>query len=74
MNGLWLKLRGSETLSFSVMGFPKVRGTFLGGAHNKDYSILGSILGYPNLGNYLISSSKTARHDPWIYWCFGFGM
>ena len=24
-------------------GFPKMRGTFLGGSHNKDYSSLGSI-------------------------------
>ena len=34
-------------------GFPMIRGTiFLGGPHNKDYSILGSILGPPILGNY----------------------
>ena len=32
------------------MGVPKTRGTFLGvpGPHNKDYSILGSILGSPD--------------------------
>ena len=30
-------------------GFPKIRVTFLGGPHNKDYSILGSILGPPYL-------------------------
>ena len=29
------------------LGFPKFRGTFLGGPHNKDYSILGSTLGLP---------------------------
>ena len=29
------------------MGFPKIRGTLLGGPYNKDYSILGSILGSP---------------------------
>ena len=28
--------------------FPKIKGTFLGVPCNKDYSILGSILGYPN--------------------------
>ena len=28
-----------------IWGFPKIRGTFLGGPHNKDYSISGSILG-----------------------------
>ena len=26
--------------------FPKIRGTFFGGPYNKDYSILGSILGF----------------------------
>ena len=33
-----------------IWGFLKIRGTFLGGPHNKDYSILGSILGYPYFG------------------------
>ena len=28
-----------------IWGFPKTRGTIWGGPHNKDYSILGSILG-----------------------------
>ena len=28
-----------------IWGFPKIRGTLLGGPHNKDHSILGSILG-----------------------------
>ena len=31
--------------SFPTLGVP-----FLGGPHIKDYSILGSILGYPNFG------------------------
>ena len=26
-----------------MRGFPKIRGTLLGGLHNKDYSILGSM-------------------------------
>ena len=30
--------------------FPKIRGTFWGGLHIRDYSILGSIWGYPNFG------------------------
>ena len=30
--------------------FPKIRGTFLGVPFNKDYSILGSILGFPYFG------------------------
>ena len=30
--------------------FPKIRCTFFGGPYNKDYSILGSILGSPDLG------------------------
>ena len=34
----------------TMWGFPKIRGTLIGGPHNKDYSILGSILGSPNFG------------------------
>ena len=34
-----------------ICGFPKIRGTLIGGPHNKDYSILGSILGSPDFGN-----------------------
>ena len=30
--------------------FPKIRGTLFGGPHNKDYSILGSILGFTYFG------------------------
>ena len=33
-----------------IWGFPKIRGTLFGGPHNKDYSILGSILGSPYFG------------------------
>ena len=33
-----------------IWGFPKIRGTLFGGPHNKDYSILGSIWGFPYLG------------------------
>ena len=36
-------------------GFPKMRGTFLGGSHHKDYSSLGSILGSPLLRETTIS-------------------
>ena len=35
-----------------VWGSPRNRATFLGGPHKKDYSIWGSILGSPYLGNY----------------------
>ena len=31
-------------------GFPKIRGTLLGGPYNKDNIILGSILGSPDFG------------------------
>ena len=34
----------------NMWGFPKIRGTLLGVPYNKDYSILGSILGSPYLG------------------------
>ena len=40
-------------------GFPKSRGTFLGGPHNKDHSILGSILGSPYFGK--LSSLGVSR-------------
>ena len=42
-------------LSFPIWGFPKIRATILGVTYNKDYSILGSILGSPILGNYHIA-------------------
>ena len=35
---------------FCHLGFPKFRGTILGGPHNKDHSISESILGSPYLG------------------------
>ena len=41
--------------------FPKIRGTLLRGPHNQDYSILGSILGYPNLGE---TTTKPPRTHP----------
>ena len=44
------KENGSYYLGFRVWGFPKIWGTLIGGPHNKDYSILGSILGSPNFG------------------------
>ena len=34
----------------SKWGFPRIRGTFFGGPHNKEYSIWGSILGSPYFG------------------------
>ena len=34
----------------SGLGFPKIGGNLFGGPHNKDYSILGSILGSPHFG------------------------
>ena len=33
-----------------MWGFPKIRGTILGGPYNKDCNILGSVLGSPYLG------------------------
>ena len=42
---------GGATLAFRLHGgFPKIRGTFSGGPHIQDSSILGSILGSPYLG------------------------
>ena len=31
-------------------GFPKIRGTVFGDPYNKDYNILGSMLGFPYFG------------------------
>ena len=45
-----------------IGGFPKIRGTCLGGPHNKDSSVLGSILGSPYLGKLPISMTPSARH------------
>ena len=54
--------------SLAKWGLPKIRGTRFRGPHNKDYSILGSILGSLVLGNcqfarvpffYAIRSSTT---------------
>ena len=50
-----------ETLN---RGFPKLGVPFLGGPHNKDYSILGSILGSPYFGklpNPLNTKSPTSK-------------
>ena len=52
-------------------GFPKIKGTLFGGPHNKDYSILGSILGSPYFGklphgvglrNFLLSRNNVSIH------------
>ena len=52
------KIRGTfkgdiaQGLGFRVwgLGFPKIRATFFGGPHIRDYSVLGSILGSPYFG------------------------
>ena len=36
---------------YDGLGFPKIRGYLFGDPYNKDYSILGSIMGNPNVGN-----------------------
>ena len=40
----------SLSLSLSLYGVSQNLGYLFGGPYNKDYSILGSILGYPNFG------------------------
>ena len=49
-----LLLEGKDSLNGRgvglIWGFPKIRGTLSGGPYNKDYSILGSILGSPHFG------------------------
>ena len=47
------KTSGPESLIYVYIyigGFPKIRGYLIGGPSNKDYSILGSILGSPHFG------------------------
>ena len=45
------------------MGFPKKRGTLLGGPYNKDSSILGSILGVPLFWETSISQRETGHEQ-----------
>ena len=37
----------------TIWGFPKIRGTFVGVPHSKDYNMLESILGSPYFGKLL---------------------
>ena len=44
-----------------MWGFPKIRGYLFDGPHNKDYSILGSTLGFPlfwEIVSYSLNSFK----------------
>ena len=43
-------MKVAELKDLSIWDFPQIRGYLIGDPHNKGYSILGSILGYPNLG------------------------
>ena len=56
---------GSDNMSEDnpISGFPKIRGTFFGGPHNKDYSILGSLLGSPYFGKLPYISERSHRHS-----------
>ena len=47
----------------SKWGFPKIRGYLFGGPYNKDYSILGSILGYPSFGKLPSSSNGRSKNS-----------
>ena len=40
----------TPNLGLMIWEFPKIRGTMLGSPYNKDYSILGSIMGSPYFG------------------------
>ena len=60
------------------MGFPKIRGSFLGGPYKKDYSILGSRLGSPYFGRLpraFLKGSFKGDIGPYntgaIYWSYG---
>ena len=45
-------------------GFPKLGVLLKGGPHNKDYSILGSKLGSPLIGNYHTIPASVILHIP----------
>ena len=45
-----------------IWGFPKIRGTILGGSDNKDYSILGSMLGSHYFGKLPYSESLRSMY------------
>ena len=47
------------------MGLTKIRGTLFGGPRNKDYNVLGSILGPPILGNCHIRSYRILPGENW---------
>ena len=51
-----------------IWGFPKIRGTFLGGLNIKDYSIWGCILGTPYLEKlpYRIPGLRAHARRPWF--------
>ena len=45
-----VRLGSVRPLGSTNWGFPQIRGIILGGPNNKDYTILGSILGVPFIG------------------------
>ena len=45
--GLGLRVEGFRGLGFRVNEGAKIRGAFFRGPYDKDYSMLGSILGFP---------------------------
>ena len=54
-----------------IRGFPKIRGYHFGSSHNKDYSILGSILGSPYFGKLpllvtLLARATAAARVSWL--------
>ena len=56
-----------------IWKFPKIRGTFLGGLYNKDYSILGSLFGSPYFGKlpynifpYSLLTPSKSRSKVWV--------
>ena len=48
----------------SIWEFPKIRGYHFGGPHNKDYSILGPILGSPYFGKLPYLSAEVGGPSP----------
>ena len=61
---VWWDFRpGTFATKAFIWGFPKIRGNLFGGPYNKDYSILGSILGSPYFGELPYANPKR-RESP----------
>ena len=57
----------SSLLKGSMLGFPKIRGTFFGDPYKKDFDVLGSILGSPYFGKVPCNCTVDTWALKWLY-------